>query len=347
MPRDSLRVVVCSFLAAACVGGCAKGGDSGPESDAAPSSDDGGSDATTMPGPDGGSSRDSGTVGNGDARSDATLGADSGGDTGGGSDTGSDVGANSDAGGTDTGTDAPAGEDSGADGRAGVDSGADAEAGSTLDAEADAPDATEAESPEASTTAAFGPTCPAGTVYSDTFATNPLTSGNWTTLIGPVTYDSTNHLLALAQGNPNTQVWIGARPAWTNYTVSVQIRVDSAYVDASYYGNSGINFRIEDPGPTNPPNDSGKMYFAGITSAQVLLGIENTGWTQLALVPASFTLGTFHTLTVGAKGSSLSVAVDGVTYATVTDTTFSTGGIGLRTYLSSATYGAMTVTCNP
>jgi hypothetical protein len=281
-----------------------------------------------MPGSDGGSSRDGGTIANSDARTDAAPLADSGGDVEVHSDAGADVAVVADSGtdvgvGADAGTDAPAGRDSGAF------------------------DASEAGGSDASATAGFGATCPAGTVYSDAFATDPLTSGNWTTLIGPITYDSTNHLVRLAQGTPNTQVWIGARPAWTNYTVSVQVRLDSTTNDAGLIGNGGINFRIVDPGPTNPPNDSGKMYFAGINASQVLLGIENSGWTPLALLPATFTLGTFHTLAVSAKGSTLSVAVDGTTYVTVVDTTFSTGGIGLRTYSAGASYRAVTVTCNP
>ena len=339
----SVCVAVWGFLVATCVSSCATGEGSEPESDA----------ATAMPDTDGGSSRDSGTKT--DARTDAAVGADSGADAEVGSEAGSDGEGQSDAGAdaalvadSGPGADAPAGGDSRADGPAGGDSGADAEAGSKLDASADAADASDAGRADASPTAGFGTTCPAGTLYGDSFVTDPVTSGNWTILIGPITYDSTNDLLRLAQGNPNTQVWIGARPAWTNYTVSVQMRLDSTTTsDAGYLGNGGINFRIVDPGPANPPNDSGKMYFAGINATQVLMGIENTGWTQLANVPATFTLGTFYTLTVSAKGTTLSFAVDGTTYATVTDTTFSTGGFGLRTYLAGVSYGAVTVTCNP
>jgi hypothetical protein len=282
-----------------------------------------------------GSSRDSGTIANADARTDAAPGADSGGDVGGQPDVEADVAVV-----PDSGTDAGVGADAGTDAPGGRDSGA-------LDASADAADASEAGSSDASATAGFGTACPAGKVYSDPFTTDPLTSGNWTPLIGPITYDSTHHLVQLAEGTPNTQVWIGARPAWTNYTVSVQVRLDSATIDAGLIGNGGINFRIVDPGPTNPPNDSGKMYFAGINASQVLLGIENSGWTPLAVLPATFTLGTFYTLTVSAKGSTLSVALDGTTYVTVVDTTFSSGGIGLRTFGAGASYGAVTVTCDP
>lgn len=350
----SACLFVSGLLAAAWVGGCATGGDPVPEDDAGTPTGDGGGDATVMNGADGGSPRDTGRIPDADAATDGgtsanpdgTTGADSeaGPDAGGDAeaeaeagtemDAGADVGVASDSGhdaavGADSGTDAPA--DSGGHG------GADAEAGPELDASADAADAS-----DASSAVGFGTTCAAGTVYSDPFATDPLALGRWTTLIGPVTYDATNHLLQLAQGTPNTQAWIGARPAWTNYTVSVPIRIDSTVT-----GNGGINFRMTDPGPANPPNDSGKMYFAGINPTQVLLGLENTGWTQLGLVAATFTVGTFYTLTVTANGSSLSVAVDGTTYVTVTDTTIATGGIGIRTYLAGASYGTVSVTCNP
>jgi hypothetical protein len=327
------------LLVAACVSGCATGAGTGDQSDAATSSGDGGGDATMMPRSDGGSSRDSGTSRNPDTGTDAISGADSGSDLEGGSDAGGDVGGPADAGAdvavvADSGGDAATGVDARADAPAGVDS------GSTVDASPDASDA----GPDAPTTTGFGTTCPAGTVYTDTFAANPLTSGNWTPLIGTVTYDSTNHLLQLAQGTPNTQAWIGAHSAWTNYTVSVPVRIDASTPPT---GNAGINFRIVNPGPANPPNDSGQMYFAGYNATQVLLGAENTGWTQLALVPATFTLGAFHTITIGAKGTTLSVAIDGTTYVTLVDATFGTGGIGFRTYLAAASYGAVSVTCGP
>jgi hypothetical protein len=156
-----------------------------------------------------------------------------------------------------------------------------------------------------------------------------------------VTYDAANALLKLAAGSPNTQAWIGARPAWTNYTISIPVRIDSTG------GNGGINFRMEDPGPANPPNDSGKMYYAGITTTGVQLGMENNGWTQLSSATATFTSGTFYTLAVTANGSSLSVAVNGTTYINASmDSNFATGGFGLRTYQSGMSYGAVSVTCN-
>jgi hypothetical protein len=122
------------------------------------------------------------------------------------------------------------------------------------------------------------------------------------------------------------------------------VRIDATATNV----NGGINFRMVDPGPAPPPNDSGQMYFAGIAPGAVQLGIENNGWTQLALVTATIATGVFHTLSVTANGSALSIAVDGTTYVSnYTDSTFATGGFGVRTYLSGMSYGPISVTCMP
>ncbi len=94
--------------------------------------------------------------------------------------------------------------------------------------------------------------------------------------------DAATSTEALSTGNPNTQMWIGARPSWTNYTISVPVRLDSGA------GDGGINFRMQSAGTGN---DSGQMYYAGITSGGVELGMENNGWTGFASSPATYAQG--------------------------------------------------------
>jgi hypothetical protein len=223
-----------------------------------------------------------------------------------------------------------------------ADAGADAEptdGGAAAGWGADSGSSLDASDAGADASGSFGSTCPFGTVYTDPFTTNPLTSGRWTVITGPVTYDAADRLLQLATGNTNTQAWIGPRPAWGNYTVSVPVRIDVVGT-----GNGGINFRMSNPGTAN---NSGQMYYAGITTTFVQLGVQDDGFTQFAKQAASFDALTFHTLVVTANGSALSVAVDGTTYISdYTDTTFSAGSIGLRTFGSGMSYGAVTVTCN-
>jgi Domain of Unknown Function (DUF1080) len=351
--RGAHFLIACGSVAAACIGACSSNGgnsafdlDAGtsPANDAAtnvtPGSDGGSEkDASAPLGSDAGS--DSGEAESADAASDANVGEDGATDASAGDDAAIDAStddARTDAPGADdgdAGTDAGDERDTGSDTGAVADTGVGTDAESPADASADASDAA---SGDASSTTAFGTSCPAGAVFSDAFTTNPLTAGTWTSIAGPVTYDGTNDLLSLATGAPNTQAWVGARPAWTDYTISVQLRIDTTG------GNGGINFRMTNPAAGN---DSGQMYYAALLPTGVQLGKENNGWTQLDLVTATFATGTFYTMTVTANGSALSVTVNGTTYITSTDSTFTTGSVGLRSYLSGMSYKELSVTCNP
>ena len=188
----------------------------------------------------------------------------------------------------------------------------------------------------------FGATCPAGTVYTESWVSNPFASGRWTNIVGSETYNVTSIPLSesLLSVNTTTQMWIGARPSWTNYTVSVPVRMDTG----TSADNAGINFRMESVGTAN---DSGQMYFAGISTNQVLLGVQNNGnWTQYASNSGTYNLGTFYTLQVVVSGSTIAVSVNGGNTLSYTSTTFATGSFGLRAYNLGMTYGPITVTCD-
>ena len=208
---------------------------------------------------------------------------------------------------------------------------------------ADASDANDAaDSADSAPQPIFGATCPTGTVYTEPFTSDPVADGTFISLIGPSSYSASTHTLSLTAGNLNTQLWIGPRPNWTNYTVSVPIRIDSA----TSAGNGGLNFRMQSV-PNAPANNAGQMYFAGIGTGQVVLGIENGDWTEFVGPSATFAVGTYYTLQVTVKGNAISVGVNGTSYATnYTDSTYTFGSIGLRTYAAGMTYGAITVTCN-
>ena len=312
-------------------GPAAMGRDSGGGNDSGGATDSGsGTDAGK--GSDAGKGTDSGKV---DAGTDSGNEADSGTDSGSGADSGDDAGSDS---GSDSGTDSgdavdaghDAGSDSGTDSGIGADSGGDSGPGTDSGSDAGL---------DSGTKVTFGASCPTATVYSEPLTSDPIADGVFTSLIGPSTYNSASDTISLGTGTPNTQLWIGPRPSWANYTISVPVRIDTAN------GNGGLNFRMEST-PTNPPNDSGQMYFAGLTPALVQLGIENNGWNQIASQAGTFAQGTFYTLQVTAQGSSISVSVDGTAYITNhTDTTFTFGSFGLRTYNSGMTFGAITVTC--
>jgi hypothetical protein len=189
----------------------------------------------------------------------------------------------------------------------------------------------------------FGEDCIQGEVYSSSFQSDPFDSGVWTGIAGMATYDSAAHELDLTGSTGNqAQAWIGPRPSWTDYKISVRLAITMMPAPD---GNAGINFRMSNPGPTNY---SGTMYYAGISPTEVQLGMENNGtYTLLISAPLSISAATAHVLTVTAIGVSLVVAVDGTNYILWTDSTFSTGGFGLRTFEDQAAYESITVTCRP
>jgi hypothetical protein len=269
------------------------------------------------------------TGGDASAESDVTGGTDSGSTSRDGSASSSDAASDS---GIDAGRSDDAG--SGGDSSGSVDSSTGVDAG-VVDSGSDA----DAGTVDAAPTVIFGPSCLSGATYTEPFTSDPVADGTFLPLAGSSSYDAAHHTVSLAASSANTQLWIGPRPSWTSYTVSAPVRMDTAN------GNGGFTFRMEST-PAAPSNNAGQMYYAGIATNQVILGLENGNWTEFSGPSATFVVGTFYTLAITANGSSLSVSVDGTSYITsYADTTYAFGSFGLRTYASGMTYGAITVTC--
>ena len=113
----------------------------------------------------------------------------------------------------------------------------------------------------------------------------------------------------------STATTVGGSVAWTNYTVTVEVRpsawssdddsVDFPYVDGDHHyavrllGGSEVELVRADGGST----------------------------TELAQVTTHYS-STWQQLSIEANGSSLTVLLDGVTIMTATDSTFPSGAIG-------------------
>jgi hypothetical protein len=230
---------------------------------------------------------------------------------------------------------------SGADSATGVDaSGTDAAVADSSTDSAAADSGSDTGAGDASPTVIFGSNCLFGTTYTENFLSDPVADGTFLPLVGSYTYDATNHTVSLAANSANTQLWIGPRPNWTSYTISASVRMDTAN------GNGGFTFRMEST-PASPSNNAGQMYYAGIATNQVLVGLENGNWTEFQGPSATFSVGTYYTLAVNVNGNTLSVSVDGTAYVTnYSDSTYTFGSFGLRSYASGMTYGAVTITCH-
>ena len=175
-----------------------------------------------------------------------------------------------------------------------------------------------------------GSTPPSSGTFNDSFSSG--NANNWTTYGG--TWAVTNGQYTVA-ANP------GAKSMATGKTFS-DLTYD-ADVSIGATGNAGLTFRITNPG-TGPDSYTG--YYAGIDAGgNVILGKSNNTWTQLATTPMAVTANTLYHLKVVAQGSTIKVYVgDMITpKINVTDTSYTSGGIGLRTYNADAKFDNVTV----
>ena len=158
----------------------------------------------------------------------------------------------------------------------------------------------------------------------------------------------------------NDSAWTDYGGAWSAATGKYTVAVDpgakalvsnTTFSSLTYTGdvtanggNAGLIFRVSNP---SVGADSYQGYYAGIdTAGNVVLGKANNGWTQLALTPMTITPGAVYHLKVTAIGSSIKVYVNDMTAPkiAVTDTTYTTGLIGVRTYNAAASFDNLVAT---
>jgi hypothetical protein len=110
----------------------------------------------------------------------------------------------------------------------------------------------------------------------------------------------------------------------------------------SLAGNAGVIFRVSNPAVGA---DSYTGYYAGLDSAgSVILGKANNNWTFLASTAFTVTANTTYRMRIVALGSSIKVYVNDMNTPkiNVTDTSYTSGLIGLRTYNAPARFDYIT-----
>jgi hypothetical protein len=202
---------------------------------------------------------------------------------------------------------------------------------------------------DAGTPVYFGQDCPSGTTYQDPFVLDPVASGNWTLAAGTYTYAPAGHTVTLYQvANGPSQLWIGPRPNWNAYTVSVPVSFPNIT------GNAGLNFHIENL-PNPAPNNAGQMYFVGITPSRTTGSVDfgsesNTVWTDIHPVAGTYDTGVTYQLQVQVNGNTVTASVDGTpvlsNFTDPSGANFTYGSIAIRTWNQTATFGPVTVRCN-
>jgi lysophospholipase L1-like esterase len=167
----------------------------------------------------------------------------------------------------------------------------------------------------------------------DGLFTDDFTDGNangWLTYGGA--WSVTNGKLTVA-ANPGAKA-VAYGPQFSNFIYDADVTVGTT-------GNAGLVFRASRPaiGP-----DAYQGYYAGINGNTVALGRANGTWTLLSAV-AIPTSSTPRHLRVVAAGSSLKVYVDDMVTPriSVTDGTYVSGAVGVRTFDAQATFDNLSV----
>ena len=158
---------------------------------------------------------------------------------------------------------------------------------------------------------------------------NPV-MGGWKIVNGALVPDgSGEHRLAFGD------------PGWTDVKLDVNATLNSGRGYGVYFRSdgkaniSGYCFQF-DPG-WNPPAGS-------FVVRKVVNGAESNPIASAPMPTGYSTYGTPHDITINAVGSHIVIKVDGVTVLDFTDSTFPSGGAGLRSWDGNATVGFINAT---
>ncbi len=194
------------------------------------------------------------------------------------------------------------------------------------------PTATATATPTPTPSATATPTStPSGSaLFTDDFESG--TSSNWTTTQGTwsVVTDGTN---ALAQTSTSTEGRTSAgSQSWANYSVKADIKVDN-------YNSNRVLL-------CGRYKDGNNYYAASLYKGSTLEIRKKVSGSSTTLVSKSLSIptGSYHTIAFEMIGSTLNLYVDGILQLTTTDSSMSSGAIGLIAMKSVAKYDNIVVT---
>ena len=123
---------------------------------------------------------------------------------------------------------------------------------------------------------------------------------------------------------------------------------DDGYLEASVSlsdgAQTGLLFRITDmPSAADYLNNGGQMYYCGIhTNSWFFCGRMNNAWLgYLFTYYTTITHGQFYDLGINMDGSDFTVFLDGAEIGSFSDSTYSSGGIGLRARYARGIYNSV------
>uniref|UniRef100_UPI003F4978CB LamG-like jellyroll fold domain-containing protein n=1 Tax=Nonomuraea bangladeshensis TaxID=404385 RepID=UPI003F4978CB len=171
--------------------------------------------------------------------------------------------------------------------------------------------------------------------FTDRFA-DGSTSG-WNFFNGAWT--ESDGILSVGSGDGHRAMASDAWIDFDDFTFEADVRIANAS------GDAGIVFR-------NSANDYGldayQGYYAGFDGTSLVLGRADNGWHELSRVPVTAATGVFHRLKVVAHSGRIQVFFGNAAAPQIdlVDTTFRSGGIGVRTFRTAAAFDNVSVVKN-
>ncbi len=117
---------------------------------------------------------------------------------------------------------------------------------------------------------------------------------------------------------------------------------DVSFTGGTESNNTGLIFRASEP---KVGADMLKGYYAGICrDGKAQIGRFNNNWQELATIPYPVVTGQVYHIKVTANGSNIDMYIDGNHVASVVDSMFTSGTVGMRTWYVNARYDNISVT---
>ena len=157
----------------------------------------------------------------------------------------------------------------------------------------------------------------------------------WVNYNGSFLVENGEYVSTNVEGAPGVKS-IQTATSFSNFTYEAKIQLGSG-------GDAGFVFRVNTP---SPGPDAYNGYYAGINSGgNVVLGKANGGWTELKSVKSIVQENTWYSVKIVAQGTNIKVYVDDmqIPKINVSDASFSSGSIGVRTYGALAKFDNISI----
>jgi len=178
----------------------------------------------------------------------------------------------------------------------------------------------------------FATSAQVSTLFSDNFESG--NSNAWSKSSGTWVVVTDGSLVLRQTGTSADSRARAGSTSWTNYSVQARVKPIAFNGSNRYVGliARAIN--------------SNHFYYLALTNGNQLVLARRDGDTSTTLTSKTFTVtaGTFYTLRIVVQGSSLTAFVNGTQQLNTTDSTYTSGQIGVATFFASGSFDDVVVT---